>query len=99
MTAMTKFDLLAASAIALLSASPALAQTDPAAPQDAATDTGAQQDAGGIQDIVVTAQRTSQRLQDVPIAVSAFTAENLERQQIVNSSSLDRKSTRLNSSH
>jgi len=35
-------------------------------------------------DIVVTAQRQSQRLQDVPIAVSAFTAENLEKQQIVN---------------
>ncbi len=85
---MTKFDLLAASAIALLSASPALAQTAPAAPQDAAADTDAQQEASGIQDIVVTAQRTSQRLQDVPIAVSAFTAENLERQQIVNSSSL-----------
>src|SRR3546814_10290055 len=44
--------------------------SDLAAPQDAATDTGAQQDAGGIQDIVVTAQRTSQRLQDVPIARS-----------------------------
>ena len=35
-------------------------------------------------DIVVTAQRQSQRLQDVPIAVSAFTAENIEKQQIVN---------------
>lgn len=39
-------------------------------------------------DIVVTAQRQSQRLQDVPIAVSAFTAENLERQQIVNPAAL-----------
>ena len=81
---MTKFDLLAASAIALLSASPAFAQTDPASPQDATS----AQDETGIQDIVVTAQRTSERLQDVPIAVSAFTAENLERQQIVNSASL-----------
>src|SRR3546814_4580221 len=87
MTAMTKFDLLAASAIALLSASPALAQTDPAAPQDAATDTGAQKDAGGIQDIVVPASRPSQRPQDVQTAVSASTAETPARRQIVTQSS------------
>ena len=34
--------------------------------------------------IVVTAQRQSQRLQDVPIAVSAFSGEALEAQQIKN---------------
>ncbi|MDE0877929.1 MAG: TonB-dependent receptor, partial [Sphingomonas bacterium] len=39
-------------------------------------------------DIIITAQRQSQRLQDVPIAVSAFTAENLEKQQIVNPTAL-----------
>jgi outer membrane receptor protein involved in Fe transport len=38
----------------------------------------------GIQEIVVTAQRTAQSLQDVPIAVSAFSAEALQRQQINN---------------
>ncbi len=38
--------------------------------------------------IIVTAQRTSERLQDVPIAVSAFSAETLERQQIKNTSDL-----------
>ncbi len=88
---MTKFDLLAASAIALLPAGPAFAQTDPASPQDApaaSAETTAQDEAGGIQDIIVTAQRTTERLQDVPIAVSAFTAETLERQQIVNSAAL-----------
>ncbi len=36
------------------------------------------------EDIVVTAQRQSQRLQDVPIAVSAFNEEALEAQQIDN---------------
>ncbi|WP_147037117.1 TonB-dependent receptor, partial [Sphingomonas aquatilis] len=41
-----------------------------------------------VEDIVVTAQRQSQRLQDVPIAVSAFTSETLERQQIVNPTAL-----------
>ena len=38
--------------------------------------------------IIVTAQRTSERLQDVPIAVSAFSGEALERQQIKNTSDL-----------
>ena len=38
--------------------------------------------------IVVTAQRQTQSLQDVPIAVSAFNAEALENQQIENASDL-----------
>lgn len=38
--------------------------------------------------IIVTAQRSDQRLQDVPIAVSAFSAEALEKQQIENTSDL-----------
>ncbi|WP_225007944.1 TonB-dependent receptor [Novosphingobium percolationis] len=42
----------------------------------------------GVEEIIVTAQRQSQRLQDVPIAVSAFTAENLDKQQIKNTSDL-----------
>ncbi len=64
-----------ASLAALAAASPALAQ-----------DTTA--DGGAIEEIVVTAQRQSQSLQDVPIAVSAFTGEALERQQIENTSDL-----------
>ena len=39
-------------------------------------------------EIVVTAQRTDQRLQDVPIAVSAFSGEALDKQQIKNASDL-----------
>ncbi|QMW22591.1 TonB-dependent receptor [Sandaracinobacteroides saxicola] len=42
----------------------------------------------GVEEIVVTAQRSAQSLQDVPIAVSAFTSENLERQQLNNTSQL-----------
>lgn len=38
--------------------------------------------------IIVTAQRTAERLQDVPIAISAFSGEALERQQIKNTSDL-----------
>src|SRR4051812_20809710 len=92
MPIMKKFELLAASAIILFHSAPAMAQT---APQDAAStpaqaQAAAAPDAGGSQegDIVVTAQRQSERLQDVPIAVSAFTGAALERQQIVNPTAL-----------
>ena len=36
----------------------------------------------GIEEILVTAQRTTQSIQDVPIAVSAFSSESLEEKQI-----------------
>jgi outer membrane receptor protein involved in Fe transport len=63
----------------LVLAQPVIAQTaaSPAEP-----------DTNGIQEIIVTAQRQSQRLQDVPIAVSAFSAQALERQQIRTTSDL-----------
>ena len=44
----------------------------PAYAQDAAA---AAEETAATPEIVVTAQRTSQRLQDVPIAVSAFSSE------------------------
>ncbi|MFM5947877.1 MAG: TonB-dependent receptor plug domain-containing protein, partial [Novosphingobium sp.] len=53
----------------------------PAYAQDAADE-----DSGT--EIIVTAQRTNQRLQDVPIAVSAFSSEALDKQQIKNTSDL-----------
>ena len=46
---------------------------------NAQTDAGAQQDAGGLDEIVVTAQRRSEKLQDVPLTIAAVTAENLTR--------------------
>jgi len=42
----------------------------------------------GLEEIVVTARRREERLQDTPIAVSAFSAETLERQQIFNTEDL-----------
>lgn len=40
------------------------------------------QEATGLEEIIVTAQRREQRLQDVPVAVTAFGARELERRQI-----------------
>ena len=70
--------LIGTSVLAMSVASPAFAQ-------DAADET--ERDAFGGE-IVVTAQRQSERLQDVPIAVSAFSTEALEAQQIKTPSDL-----------
>ena len=92
---MKRFELLAATASVLIAATPAMAQTGTTTQaQDAAPTNGPGQEAPTAPattqngDIIVTAQRVSQRLQDVPIAISAFTAQNLEKQQIVNPLSL-----------
>lgn len=94
---MRKYDLLGATALVLLAAAPAHAQ-DVGNPAPQATDSGASPssttsnaaNAGdtGFADIVVTAQRQAERLQDVPIAVSAFSSETLKAQQINNSTDL-----------
>ncbi|WP_421837911.1 TonB-dependent receptor [Novosphingobium sp.] len=66
--------------LTLLAGVCAAAVATPSFAQSAASgDTGP-----GVQEIIVTAQRQSQRLQTVPIAISAFTKENLDRQQIRN---------------
>jgi outer membrane receptor protein involved in Fe transport len=46
---------------------------------DTATDASAAADTGGLEEIVVTAQRRSENMQDVPIAMQAFTAESLQQ--------------------
>jgi outer membrane receptor protein involved in Fe transport len=94
---MRKLHLIGASAIALLSAQAAFAQSNDQAATTAAgsgANTGEAanpanaDDAAGIADIVVTAQRQSETLQTVPIAVSAFSAEALKAQQINTTSDL-----------
>ena len=82
---MKKFELLAASAIVLLAATPAMAQDKPAAPPPAAPQAN---DDSQIGDIVITAQRQSENLQSVPIAVTAFSAAALKEQQINTTSDL-----------
>lgn len=67
--------------------SPALAQkAAPAAPAQAASTPANEQTETG--DIVVTAQRREERLQDVPISISAFSANTLERSGIQSSKEL-----------
>ena len=73
---------ITASATALfMAAAPALAQTVEPQAEPAAT---------ALDDIIVTAQKREQALQDVPIAVSAFTAENLDALKIEGGSELMR---------
>src|SRR5690606_19758208 len=57
---------------ALMTAASAWGQTAPA-PADQATQ---------IDEVIVTAQRRSQRLQDVPVTVTVFGAEELEQARI-----------------
>ncbi len=78
--AIIRAGLVAGVSFAALAAVPAMSQ--------AAKTGAAATDSNGIEEIVVTAQRTAQSLQDVPIAVSAFTAQALEKQQINNASDL-----------
>ncbi|WP_415288144.1 TonB-dependent receptor [Brevundimonas sp. S1H14] len=68
-------------ALAIVGASPVMAQEAPAFEPQAAA----------VADIVVTAQRREQRLQDVPLAVSAFSMESLEDGKVESLLNLDGK--------
>ncbi len=82
----SKWALLACTVV---SAAPAVAQTgaDVAEAQDRASKPSAEQ-TGGLEDIVVTATRREERLQNIPVTVSAITANTLGGAGIVEVRSL-----------
>ncbi len=59
----------------------------------AAADEGRQ--AGALEEVVVTARKREESLQDTPIAISAFSAAALERQQITSTEDLDQVAPNL----
>lgn len=69
--------------IATLCAGPGTAALAQEAPSTTATT------AGGLEEIIVTAQRREQDLQTVPLAITAVSGETLERLDIRNASDLD----------
>ncbi|MDQ2877933.1 MAG: TonB-dependent receptor, partial [Pseudomonadota bacterium] len=77
---MKKYELLAASAMAILAATPALAQTaTPPAPASTAAQSTAPDT---TDDIIVTATKREQTLLDTPVAVSVTSAETIQQAQI-----------------
>ena len=68
---------LAATLLATTAAVPVLAQTQPVT-------ASATPSSGGLEEIVVTAQRREEKLHNVPIAVTALTAANIEARGITN---------------
>jgi len=82
--------LAAGASLLVLAATPALAQNEPApAPPAPAAEAGGMNQAG---DIIVTAQRRSERLRDVPISITAVNAEALSKAGVVSTMDLARVS-------
>ncbi len=80
----------------LLTGFSALAFAQPAFAQDAAApapESGAE--TGGLEEIVVTAQKREQNLQNVPVSVTALNSEALERNRIADFSDLTRAAPSL----
>jgi iron complex outermembrane receptor protein len=85
MTAGSRASLLAATAIGIIWASPSWAQAPAPAQQPATpkTETAQQTDeVSAGNDIVVTARRVNERLQDVPISITVLTPEKLQNNNI-----------------
>ena len=83
-TMRTMFCCQAATAALAMAAMP-----NAALAQEATAQAGAS-DAADTQDIIVTARRREESLQDTPVAISAFSADILEQRQIVQTSDLER---------
>lgn len=53
-------------------------------------------DSGGIQEIIVTAQKRDQNVQDVPVSITAFTSQNLQERNIVDVAALSALAPNVN---
>ncbi|RYY27190.1 MAG: TonB-dependent receptor [Sphingomonadales bacterium] len=80
--------LLSTATLVACIAQPAFSQTAPVAEakeaQDAQAEAQPETQSGGLSEIVVTAQRRSESVQNVPIAISAFSSDQLQRQGVSN---------------
>lgn len=84
----SKFSKLLLLACTTAMASPAFAQTTTATPDQNAEPAAETSTSGGLEDIVVTATRREERLQNIPVTVSAVTANTLGGAGIVDVRSL-----------
>lgn len=91
---MRTLTLISASAIALVAATPAFSQTAPAAPAQTAEDDGYQSG----NEVVITATRRNETVQDVPIAVTAVPAALLENAGVQDIRGLEQLAPSLQSS-
>jgi len=81
--------LAATSTLCLVHAAPTYAQSRPARAADEPS----------VTEVVVTARRTEERLQDVPISMTVFSQEQIAKQNIVNASDLALYTPSLGSSN
>ena len=84
-----KFALLATASL-MFATSSALAQDAPVS-----ADATAEEDTGGLEEIVVTAQKREENLQSVPVSVTALSAEAIANQRISDFSDLTRAAPSL----
>src|SRR5579864_4001807 len=77
-------------ALLLVGVAPVLAQ------EQASTTAAATPEAGGLAEIVVTAERRAENIQNVPIAVTAFTADALQSRNLTNVQTLGALSPGVN---
>lgn len=83
---------LTTTALAAMLATPAIAQTTT---PGTSTPTAAESDSG-IEEIIVTAQKRTENLQDVPISITAITARTLERSGITGINAIAQLTPALN---
>jgi len=92
--------LLVGTALAFsVSPAPSMAQNTASEPVSAAGGSSPGQDNSGLTDIIVTAQKRTERLQDVPVAVTALAGQALQEANISDTKALSAVVPSLNFTH